>query len=164
MEKTGQSSKCRIGIATALLVLLTACAQTETRQSGDMPPAQQSAQVSASAADKADKRVEPVSAEAEPNYLNMNPVPIAFDKMGVKLNDAGKQLIAKLGDRAKKSKKVVIVGYCDRKQVGNAHAAALARASAVRSELVHLGVKPASIQLKTVTNAAEKHLAEIQFS
>lgn len=147
-----------------LLILLAACAQNEVKQAGDSTAPQQNTQASAGTAVKTDKPVEQAAAELEADYLTMNPVPIAFDKLGVKLNDAGKHVIVKIGERAKKSKKLVVVGYCDRKQVGNAHAAALARANAVKSELIHLGVKPRSIQLKTVTNVADKHLAEIQFS
>lgn len=154
----------RMGVAMLLLAMLTACAQSELQQGSSGASAQQSTQASASGSAKADKPTEAAPKEAGPDYQNMNPVPIAFEKLGVKLNDAGKQVIGKIGERAKKSKKLVITGYCDRKQVGNAHAAALARANAVKSELIHLGVKPGSIQLKTVTNAADKHLAEIQFS
>ena len=165
MNTTGQSNIMKAGAMCLMLALLSACAQNEPRQgTGSGSPAQQPASAGASGSAKAEKPVEQPRVEAEPDYQNMNPVPIAFEKMGVKLDDAGKHVLGKIGDRAKKSKKLVVTGYCDRKQVGNAHAAALARANAVKSELIHLGVKPGSIQLKTVTNAADKHLAEIQFS
>lgn len=164
MSITSQSNVLKASVAGALLALLAACAQNEVKQADSGTPSQQNTQASASANAKADKPAEEPAAEAEPDYQSMNPVPVAFDKLGVKLNDAGKQVIVKIGERAKKSKRLVITGYCDRKQVGNAHAAALARANAVKRELIHLGVKPRSILLKTVTNAADKHLAEIQFS
>jgi outer membrane protein OmpA-like peptidoglycan-associated protein len=160
----GQSHVVKAGTMCLMLALLTACAQSELQNGSSGASVQQSAQASASGSAKADKPTEQASAETGPDYLNMNPVPVTFEKLGVKLNDAGKQVIVKIGERAKKSKKIVITGYCDRKQVGNAHAAALARANAVKNELIHLGVKPGSIQLKTVTNATDKHLAEIQFS
>lgn len=162
MSVVSQSNMLKVGATCMLLALLAACAQSEVKQTGEGSPAPQIVQSNAST--RVEKPVEQITAEAELDYQNMNPVPIAFEKLGVKLNDTGRHVIGKIGNRAKKSKKLVIVGYCDRKQVGNAHAAALARANAVKSELVHLGVKPRSIQLKTVTNAADKHLAEIQFS
>jgi outer membrane protein OmpA-like peptidoglycan-associated protein len=94
----------------------------------------------------------------------MNPVPLTFDKMTVKLNENNKKILAKLGQRAKKAHKLLITAYCDRRQVGNAHAAALARGNAVKQELVQLGAKANTIRLKIVTGVADKHAAEIQFS
>jgi outer membrane protein OmpA-like peptidoglycan-associated protein len=164
MSITGKSNILRAGATCLLFALLSACAQSELAAGSSGSPAQPSAQAGASGSGKTEKPVEQVAVEVEPDYQNMNPVPIAFDKMGVKLNDAGKQVIVKIVERARKSKRLVVTGYCDRKQVGNAHAAALARANAVRNELIHLGVKRHSIQLKTITNVADRHLAEIHFS
>lgn len=100
--------------------------------------------------------------EIVPDYAVMNPVPIAFDKMSIKLRDTDKQILAQIKDRAQKARKLTITGYCDRTQVGNAKAAALARAQSVKDELVRLGVKSKVVKVKFVTNVANKHAVEVE--
>lgn len=95
------------------------------------------------------------------DHAVQNPVPIAFDKLSVKLSDGDKKILFQIKERAKKARALTITGYCDRKQVGNAKAAALARARAVKDELVRLGVKPQQVKLKFVTEVANKHAVEI---
>lgn len=102
-------------------------------------------------------------AEKTPDYTTINPVPIAFDKFSVKLNEDNKRIVEQISGRAKKAHKLVIIGYCDRRQIGNAKAAALARATAVRDELVRLGVSAKNIRIKHVTDAAGKHSTDIEF-
>ena len=58
------------------------------------------------------------------DYANMNPVPIMFDKLSIKLDEDGKQIVTAIGERAKMASKIIITGYCDRNQVGNAKDAA----------------------------------------
>lgn len=100
--------------------------------------------------------------EIVPDYAVMNPVLIAFDKMTVKLRDTDKHILAQIKDRAQKARKLTITGYCDRNQVGNAKAAALARAQSVKDELVRLGVKSKVVKVKFVTNVANKHGVEVE--
>jgi outer membrane protein OmpA-like peptidoglycan-associated protein len=149
-------------ISVAMLLFIAGCAQSEL---GSTESAASALQTSRAISNTALPEKASVSAtvEQQPDYANMNPVPIVFDKLSVKLDDSGKQILAKIGDRAKKSKKLVITAYCDRRQVGNAHAAAKARGSAVREQLIHLGAKASAIRVKIVTETANKHLAEIQF-
>lgn len=102
-------------------------------------------------------------AEKTPDYATMNPVPIAFDKFSIKLDENDKRIVEQISERAKKAHKFVITGYCDHRQIGNAKAAAIARATAVRDELVRLGVSAKNVRIKHVTDVAGKHAANIEF-
>jgi outer membrane protein OmpA-like peptidoglycan-associated protein len=103
------------------------------------------------------------AAERTPDYATMNPVPIVFDKFTVKLDENNKHILEQIGERAKKARKLLITGYCDRHQIGNANAAAIARAKAVRDELVRLGVPIKNVRIKHLTNVPGKHAADIEF-
>lgn len=103
------------------------------------------------------------SVEKTPDYTTINPVPIIFDKLSVKLDDNDKCILAQISDRAKKADKLVVIGYCDRNQIGNASAAAIARARVVRDELVDLGVPAKNIKIKHVTTVSNKHAVDIEF-
>jgi outer membrane protein OmpA-like peptidoglycan-associated protein len=109
-------------------------------------------------------RIDNALAQAEAaEYQSMNPVPIMFDKMSIKLDDHGHYVLGLIVGRARNSSQLIVTGYCDRHQIGNASAAALARATAVRDELVHLGVPANVITLRHQTNAPGKHAADIEF-
>jgi outer membrane protein OmpA-like peptidoglycan-associated protein len=109
-------------------------------------------------------RVDNALAQAEvAEYLRMNPVPIVFDKLSVKLDDNARYVLDLIIERARKSSQLIVTGYCDRHQIGNASAAAMARATAVRDELVHLGVPAKIITLRHMTNAPGKHAVDIEF-
>lgn len=148
--------------AATSLVMLSGCAQQQTVADAEQPPVVKEEKAKARTVEKTGAVQAAVAEEALPDYANMNPVPIAFDKMSVKLRDADKQILVKIKDRAQKAKRLVITGYCDRKQVGNSKDAAIARAVAVKEELVRLGVKPGTVRIKHVTNVANKHAAEIE--
>lgn len=148
-------------LCAVLFMTLAGCAQTPVADNADTVAPRQAV--------KEDSKVEKPAAasmapgeEIVPDYAVMNPVPIAFDKLSVKLRDSDKQLLAQIKDRAQKARKLTITGYCDRKQVGNAKAAALARANSVKDELVRLGVKPKLINVKHVTSVANKHVVEVE--
>lgn len=144
-----------------LLAILTGCAQNPVAATADAATSKQVAKEES----KAEKVVAASMAPGEevvPDYAVINPVPIAFDKMSIKLRDADKQIIAQIKDRASKARKLTVTGYCDRKQVGNAKAAALARAQSVKDELVRLGVKPRLINIKHITSVANKHGVEVE--
>lgn len=151
-----------VGTLCAVLVFtLTGCAQSPVADNADAS----STKAALKDEIKADKTVAASMAPGEeivPDYAVMNPVPIAFDKLSIKLRDADKQIIAQIKDRAQKARKLTITGYCDRKQVGNAKAAAMARAQSVKDELVRLGVKPKLINIKHVTSVANKHAVEVE--
>lgn len=147
-------------LCTVLLLTLAGCAQAPVAENADTVVPRQAAKEES----KAEKTVAASMAPGEeivPDYAVMNPVPITFDKLSVKLRDVDKQILAQIKDRAQKARKLTITGYCDRKQVGNAKAAALARANSVKDELVRLGVKPKLINVKHVTSVANKHAVEV---
>jgi outer membrane protein OmpA-like peptidoglycan-associated protein len=148
--------------AATSLVMLAGCAQQQTVADAEQPPVVKEEKAKARTVEKVGAVQATASEEVLPDYANMNPVPIAFDKMSVKLRDADKQILVKIKERAQKAKRVVITGYCDRKQVGNSKDAAIARAVAVREELVRLGVKPGTVRIKHVTSVVNKHAAEIE--
>lgn len=99
----------------------------------------------------------------QPPVVIPNPSTISFEKMSTTLDGKSKMGIAQLADRAKISSKVTVTGFCDRRQVGNSTDAAIARAVAVRDELLALGVVPANIQVKFSTSIKNKHVAEVSF-
>jgi peptidoglycan-associated lipoprotein len=151
-------------ICIVSVLALTGCAQTETAPDKAVP-----ASASASAAKQKNSVADkpgPAQAsiqEIKPDYAHMNPVPITFEKLSVKLRDSDKQILALISERAQKARKLVVTGFCDRQQVGNARASANARAAAIKIELVRLGVKPNTIHVKSQVDVANKHAAEIQF-
>ena len=144
MEVKNTLMKFAGGLGIAVSLVLSGCAHVQTAE--DPPP-------SAAASP---------SEETLPDYASMNPVPIVFDKMSVKLRDSEKQILAQIKDRAQRATTLIITGYCDRRQVGNPKAAAIARAVAVKEELVRMGVKPATVKIQHVTDVANKHAAEIE--
>ena len=78
-----------------------------------------------------------------------------FDKQGTELSADALATIANTSDAAKQAKHVVVTGYCDHHDdEKNAKQIALARASAVRSELIKHGVAAKVIRIKYVTNEA----------
>lgn len=147
-----------LGLVSALA--LAGCAQQPTVADEPQTPVAKEEKVKA--VESKGSVAAQVPEETLPDYASMNPVPIVFEKMSVKLRDTDKQILVRIKDRAQKARKLTITGYCDRKQVGNSKAAAIARAVAVKKELVRLGVKPGAIRIKHATNVANKHAAEIE--
>lgn len=151
---------CRVTCVAALLAL-AGCAQNQVASKTEAPASSQAAKEEP----KSEKTVVASMAPGEeivPDYAVVNPVPIPFDKLSVKLRETDKQILTQIKDRAKKARKVTITGYCDRKQVGNAKAAALARAQSVKQELGRLGVNTKLVKIKYVTDVADKHLVEVE--
>ncbi|UXY14566.1 hypothetical protein N8I74_14735 [Chitiniphilus purpureus] len=91
-----------------------------------------------------------------------DPNTFMFEKMSVTLSDAEKARVAALVDKAKAASTLSIRGYCDRSEVGNAKDAAIARATAVRNELVSAGVALGKIRIRYTTEEA-RHAAVVEF-
>lgn len=100
---------------------------------------------------------------AKPAVEVKNPTVVSFEKMAVTLDDKAREQIGQTLERARQARKIVITGYCDKRQVGNPTEAAVARAVVARDELVRLGISPGIIHIKFVTTVAKKHAAEIKF-
>lgn len=156
-----KSKKIFGALCAVLLVILSGCAQNPVADNPDTHSTKK-ADIEETKAEKAVAASMAPGEEIVPDYAVLNPVPIEFEKLSIKLSDADKQIIAQIKDRAQKARKLTITGYCDRKQVGNAKAAALARAQSVKKELVRLGVKPKLINIKYVTTVANKHVVEVE--
>lgn len=99
----------------------------------------------------------------KPPVIVQNPSTISFQKMGVTLDNGGKETVAQIVERARNSRKITVTGFCDRNQIANPTEAAIARAVAVRDELVAHGVAPASMQVKFNVKIPKKHAVEVQF-
>jgi len=168
MALANKFNKLSNSICAVSLLLLTACAQNPTSPDTASSPNVEretktdkagAVSVHGSNASKGKVVLEGKSLD----YANMNPVPIGFDKLSIKLGDDDKRILAQISERAKKAPKLTITGFCDHNQVANPKAAALARADAVKAELVRLGVQSKAIRIKYLSNVPNKHMAEIQF-
>lgn len=149
------SSFLRLGALVSLAAALVACNSNEPKPQAETKP-------TATASAEFNKPAE-AAAPAKPAPEVKNPTVVSFEKMSVGLDNNAKELVGQVVNRAKSARKVVIVGFCDRTQVANPADAAVARAVAVRDELVRLGVPPATMLVKFDTKVAKKHAAEIRF-
>jgi len=103
------------------------------------------------------------AAAAEAAAAIPNPTTVSFEKMSTVLDDGSRQTVVQLTDRAKMSKKVTITGFCDSRQIANPIDAAVARAIAVRDELLVRGVAPGAMAVKYSTRTPKKHAVEVRF-
>ena len=140
-----------IGLA---FVTLTACNSNETKPDESKPTISANAEFN-----KPSEQVVTPKPAAEIK----NPTVINFDKLSIALDNAAREQIAQITERAKATRKLSVTGYCDKGQVGNPSDVAVARAVAVRDEMVKLGVPASSILVKFVTKVSKKHAAEIKF-
>ncbi|XZG71814.1 OmpA family protein [Chitinibacteraceae bacterium HSL-7] len=96
------------------------------------------------------------------DYVPGKPYEIVFDKLSVQLDAAGQGKVSNVLEAAKLAKEITIRGYCDRTEVGNAKAAAIARAQAVKDELIARGVAESKfVSIRFSTEEKSKHLAEV---
>ncbi len=151
------------GIALSVLMLV-GCAQnqTKTEDSAVVATTNESPVATPSSAAN-DARIAYARQAAQTQVVVPNPSAVLFDKMSTTLDDKGKQVIAQLADRARSSKKLVVTGFCDQRQIGNPIDAAVARAISVRDELLAQGIVPTNVVVKYSTKIAKKHAAEIRF-
>lgn len=84
-----------------------------------------------------------------------------FDKMSVSLSENEKTNVVALAEQAKSAGSILIRGYCDRTEVGNAKDAAIARAHAVRQVLLKAGVAARSIRVRYNTER-KLHAVEVE--
>lgn len=92
-----------------------------------------------------------------------NPSIIIFEKMSIKVDDPGRFQLAQLIERARIAQRITITGYCDRRQIANPTDAAIARAIAVRDELIALGIPHRNMAVTINIGVPQKHAAEIRF-
>lgn len=92
-----------------------------------------------------------------------DPTLVTFDKMSAKLSTGGSAQLVALMPVFKVSKNIVVHGFCYRKDIGNARAAAKARADTVAEFLVKAGVPSKRIQIK-IDTARPMHAVRVSFS
>ena len=104
------------------------------------------------------------AANLSPNAANVraDPTLIPFDKMSAKLSDAGQAQLSAMIPAFSVAKVLIVEGYCNRKDVGNAKAAAQARALAVRDFLVLSGIQPSKIKIESDTSKP-MHAVRVNF-
>ena len=147
--------------SAAALVLLCGCATT-TNQTEPSAAAETVALGAVSPSTDAKPQAAAVAAAAAPVAVP-NPAIVKFDRMSVKLDDEARQAMGNYAARAKTARRVVATGFCDHREVANAPDAAIARAIAVRDDLIRLGVPPANVHVKFNTAKVKKHAVEIAF-
>jgi hypothetical protein len=139
-------SMTRIGLFLLVTLFLSACAQFGGM--GNDNAAKPAEEKAAPVATPAPVAPAPVVAEK----VNEDPHRIDFGQMTVALDDTAKTKIAALVAQAKTAKVVSVRGYCDRNKIGNAKEAALARAKAVKDELIRAGVPAKKIHVHFTTD------------
>jgi len=156
-----QNSLYRFVLVITVL-LFAGCASNEAKQTSGKDGGVQTTATSTGTATNG-APTPPPPAATKPVVLIPNPSIVLFDKMSIKLDDKGKAVIAQLAERARAASKLLVTGFCDHRQVGNSADSAVARAVAVRDELVANGVAPDNIRVKFSTQTPKKHAAEIHF-
>ncbi|GAA5787049.1 hypothetical protein GCM10007860_32000 [Chitiniphilus shinanonensis] len=146
----------RIVIGLLGLALLAGCADTPKKTE----PAKDEGKWRKEAPAPAPAKPTPTPAPSATPAVDPNT--FSFDKMSVSLGDADKARAAALADKAKAATSVSIRGFCDRAEVGNAKDAAIARANAVRTELIKAGVPAAKIRIRFTTDQP-RHAAVVEF-
>lgn len=151
MSAARSQSRRSLGILIVSLVL-AACASTpqEPEPVAVAPQAEPPVQVTQPPAE------EPAP-QAQGRYT------IRFDTMSVVLGEKEKAKVVGLAGQARAAHSVVVRGSCDRKAVGNAKEAAIARALAVRSVLVQEGVAADRIRVRYSTEDGT-HAAVLRFN
>ncbi|TDR70282.1 OmpA family protein [Paludibacterium purpuratum] len=96
------------------------------------------------------------AAKMAPNSaaVQADPTYITFEKMSIKLTPAAEAQLTALSPVFKVSSKITVRGYCYRRDIGNAKAAAQARANSVRDFLKQMGIAADKIDVKIDTDRA----------
>lgn len=142
----------RAAAAVLCSVLLGACAT-------ELPP--QAPQQPDSASERTVEAPRNDETRGDTRHGDERPQLFHFDKMSVSLSEGEKANVAALADQARGAESVLIRGYCDRTEVGNAKDAAIARAQAVRKVLLKAGVPARSMRVRYNTER-KMHAAEVE--
>lgn len=150
----------RLAVLSAA-ILLSACTQNPPAKEAVGPWGKSAANAAAAnATDAAKSKATTAAKDAAANAVD--PSLLVFSTQSVKLDDQAQAQVKLLLAQAVTAKNIVITGYCNRKEIGNAKAAALARANNAKKELVNLGVSASKIKVKFVTDEP-RHAAKIDF-
>jgi outer membrane protein OmpA-like peptidoglycan-associated protein len=156
-------SKITVAALAASFIALGGCAQTETGNGLSQDSSEAKPLASTAPAKLADAKTTVASpaADTAAQVAITNPAIIEFDAQSVELNSQAQALIASLATPAKRSGKILITGYCDRRKTGNAVTVALSRATQVKNELVKNGVAAKTIRVKYITGQT-KNIAKVE--
>ncbi|WP_083338807.1 OmpA family protein [Chromobacterium sphagni] len=127
----------RLLITVAVAVLCSACQTVPTA-------AQQAEKQAAAAAEQAKSEIAKAAAA---NYAADSTL-IPFEKMNGKLTPVGEAQLDLLLPDLKTAKSIIIRGHCYRNDIGNAKAAAQARAAAVRQYLLMADIPSSKITVR----------------
>jgi outer membrane protein OmpA-like peptidoglycan-associated protein len=148
----------RKAILALSVLLLIGCANNQNRPAGDDGQG-----TATSSAASNETTPPPPPPPPKPVVVIPNPSVINFEKMSVSVDDQGKFILDQLADKAKSSSKLLVTGFCDSQQIKNATDSAIARATAVRDELLARGVVASNIRVTINTRVRKKHAVEIKF-
>lgn len=154
---SGQNSLRKAILALSVLLLI-GCANNQNRPAGD--DGQGTATTGAASNETP---APPPPPPPKPVVVIPNPSVITFEKMSVSVEEQGKFILDQLADKAKSSSKLLVTGFCDSRQIKNATDSAIARATAVRDELLARGVVASNIRVTINTRVRKKHAVEIKF-
>ena len=149
----------RKAILALSVLLLIGCANNQNRPAGD----DGQGTATSGAASNETTPPPPPPPPPKPAVVIPNPSVIKFEKMSVSIDDQGKFILDQLADKAKSSSKMLVTGFCDSQQIKNATDSAIARATAVRDELLARGVVASNIRVTINTRVRKKHAVEIKF-
>lgn len=142
-----------VGIAVLSVVLLAACVANPA------PPAVQEPEPVG--IERAPEAPQSDKAPSGDDRANEHPRLFRFDRMSVSLSKDEKASVVAWAEHARNADAVLIRGFCDRAEVGNARDAAIARAQAVRKVLLKAGVPARSIRIRYNTER-KMHAAEVE--
>ncbi|SCK08689.1 OmpA family protein [Vogesella sp. LIG4] len=151
----------------ACSVLLTGCANVQKPVTPPVDPAVVQAQESKAIVVKVATGVEQATAKVVETTGNKSvvsdPTLVPFDKMSAKLTPSTEQQVRALAPALVIAKQITVTGYCDRREVGNAPAAAKARAETVKKLLVENGIAANRIVTKIDTQQ-RLHAVRVTFN
>lgn len=89
------------------------------------------------------------------------PYLLQFDKMAAKLTPQQEETLTSLMPQLKEAKSIIVRGFCNKRDIGNAKDSALARAVNVERFLAGLGIADQKMSLRYNTDDAE-HGVELE--
>lgn len=137
-------------------ILLAGCAQPGTENGLNQSETEA---ISTTAAAEMTSGASQAAAEDTAQSAPVNPV-IAFGESSTELDELAQEQINQLLPTARRADKIVIYGYSDRNNPGNAKEIAISRALRVRTELVKNGVPLDNIRIRYSTMQA-RHEAKV---
>lgn len=157
----------RLTILIACSALLLGCVTTRKTATPTVDPSVAQAQASKAIVVKVAEGVEQATAkvvEATGNKsVVSDPTLVPFEKMSAKLTPVTEQQVRALAPALVIAKQIIVTGYCDRREVGNAPAAAKARAETVKKLLVENGIAAKRIVTKIDTQQ-RLHAVRVTFN